>query len=92
MYRFASIYNIKKDRNMLQVNIVALTELTKFFVKDMVKNEYGRILNVASTAAFQPVPLMGVYAATKAYVLSFSEALSNEYIKDVPSIGCCLTP
>jgi hypothetical protein len=63
---------------MIQVNVTALTHLTKMFLKDMIANNNGRILNVASTAAFQPGPLMAVYYATKAYVLSFSEALAEE--------------
>ena len=63
---------------MIQVNIVALTHLTKLLVRKMVARKEGRVLNVASTAAFQPGPLMAVYYATKAYVLSFSEALANE--------------
>jgi len=63
---------------MIQVNITALTELTKRFVVPMVARRKGRIMNVASTAAFFPGPLMAVYYATKAYVLSFSEALANE--------------
>lgn len=63
---------------MIQVNIVALTHLTKLVVPQMVARKQGRVLNVASTAAFQPGPLMAVYYATKAYVLSFSEALANE--------------
>ena len=63
---------------MIQVNIVALTHLTKLLVRKMVARKDGRVLNVASTAAFQPGPLMAVYYATKAYVLSFSEALANE--------------
>jgi len=63
---------------MLQVNMTALTHLTRLFVEDMRSKKFGRILNVASTAAFQPGPLMAVYYATKAYVLSFSEALANE--------------
>ena len=63
---------------MIQVNIVALTHLTKLLVRKMVASKSGRVLNVASTAAFQPGPLMAVYYATKAYVLSFSEALANE--------------
>jgi short-subunit dehydrogenase len=56
----------------------ALTHLTKLIVRKMVARKDGRVLNVASTAAFQPGPLMAVYYATKAYVLSFSEALANE--------------
>jgi short-subunit dehydrogenase len=63
---------------MLQVNMAALTELTWRFLGGMVARRRGRVLNVASTAAFQPGPLMAVYYATKAYVLSFSEALANE--------------
>jgi uncharacterized protein len=70
---------IKKEVDMIQVNITALTELSKYFGKEMVKRKHGQILNVASTAAFQPGPLMAVYYATKAYVLSFSEALANEW-------------
>ena len=62
----------------MQVNVVALTELTKRLLPGMLERRRGRILNVASTAAFQPGPLMAVYYASKAYVLSFSEALSNE--------------
>ena len=63
---------------MIQVNVAALTQLTKLFLPGMLERRRGRILNVASTAAFQPGPLMAVYYATKAYVLSFSEALANE--------------
>jgi short-subunit dehydrogenase len=63
---------------MLAVNVVALTHLTKLFAPPMVHRGSGRILNVASTAAFQPGPLMAVYYASKAYVLSFSEALAAE--------------
>ncbi|MCA1065009.1 SDR family oxidoreductase [Rossellomorea sp. AcN35-11] len=68
-----------KELDMIQVNITALTELSKYFGRDMVTSKRGQILNVASTAAFQPGPLMAVYYATKAYVLSFSEALANEW-------------
>ncbi|MBW4597253.1 MAG: SDR family oxidoreductase [Brasilonema angustatum HA4187-MV1] len=66
------------ELQMMQVNMVCLTHLTKLFLKDMVKQGFGRVLNIASTAAFQPGPLMAVYYATKAYVLSFSEAIANE--------------
>lgn len=67
-----------EDARMVQVNVVALTMLTKRLLPGMVERRRGRILNVASTAAFQPGPLMAVYYASKAYVLSLSEALSNE--------------
>lgn len=68
----------KKQEEMITLNMQTLTHLTHLFLPSMIKNKYGKILNVASTAAFQPGPLMSVYYATKAYVLSFSEALSNE--------------
>ncbi|HEY0074813.1 MAG TPA: SDR family oxidoreductase [Abditibacteriaceae bacterium] len=67
-----------KERDLLQINIVALTHLTKLFLPTMLERRAGKILNVASTAAFQPGPLMAVYYASKAFVLSFSQALSNE--------------
>lgn len=68
----------EKELEMINLNITALTALTKLFVKDMVTQKSGKVLNVASTASFQPGPLMAVYYATKAYVLSFSEAIANE--------------
>jgi hypothetical protein len=67
-----------KQVQMIEVNIKALTKLTYLFMRPMVEKGYGKILNVASVAAFQPGPLMAVYFASKAYVLSFSEAISNE--------------
>ncbi len=70
--------DLKAELEMIQVNIAALTHLTKLFVRPMVMRKSGRIMNVASTAAFQPGPLMAVYYATKAYVLSFSEAIADE--------------
>ena len=70
--------DLKQILEMLQVNVVALTHLTKLYLKDMLARRNGKILNVASTAAYQPGPWMAVYYATKAYVLSLSEALSNE--------------
>jgi short-subunit dehydrogenase len=70
--------DLEVELEMLQVNVIALTALTKLFLKGMVERRYGRILNLASTAAFEPGPLMAVYYASKAYVLSFSEALANE--------------
>src|SRR3954471_16953501 len=63
---------------MIQVNIAALPRGTQLSLPAMIKAKSGRVLNVASTAAFQPGPLMAVYYATKAYVLSFSEALAEE--------------
>lgn len=66
------------EREMLELNMITLTRLTRYAVMKMRENGGGKILNVASTAAFQPGPLMAVYYATKAYVLSFSEALHEE--------------
>jgi len=70
--------DLKVELEMLQVNVIALTALTKLFLRGMIDRRSGRILNLASTAAFVPGPLMAVYYASKAYVLSFSEALANE--------------
>ena len=77
-YGFYAISDWEKELQMLNLNIVALCQLTKLYLKDMVKNKGGKIMNVASTAAFQPCPTMSVYGATKAFVLSFSEAVDNE--------------
>jgi short-subunit dehydrogenase len=63
---------------MINLNITALTQFTKLYVQDMIQKGNGKIMNVASTAAFQPGPKMAVYFATKAYVLSFTEAIGNE--------------
>ena len=70
--------DLDRQLAVIQVNIVALTALTGRFLPGMVARGRGRIVNVASTAAFQPGPYMAVYYATKAYVLSFSEALAQE--------------
>ncbi len=70
--------DLAREMEMIQVNATALTQLTKLFAPPMVKRRAGKIMNVASTAAFQPGPLMAVYYATKAYVLSFSEAIAEE--------------
>jgi short-subunit dehydrogenase len=63
---------------MLQLNVVTLTHLTRLLLPGMLSRRRGKIMNVASTAAFQPGPLMAVYFASKAYVLSLSEALAEE--------------
>jgi short-subunit dehydrogenase len=77
-----------QEAEMLQVNITSLTHLTKLFLKKMLENKSGKIMNVASGGAFAPVPLMSVYAATKAYVLHFSEALANEVTGTGVSVTC----
>ena len=68
----------QRELEMINLNMVTLTYLTKMFAADMKKIGWGRILNVASTGSFQPGPFMAVYCATKAYVLSLSEALNTE--------------
>ncbi|MDP9363808.1 MAG: SDR family oxidoreductase, partial [Chloroflexota bacterium] len=70
--------DVERDLAMLRVNVLALTELTGRLLPAMVARKRGRILNLASTAAFQPGPFMAVYYASKAYVLSFSEAIAEE--------------
>jgi len=75
----------------INLNITALTQLTKLFLPPMLARHTGRIMNVASTAGFQPGPLMAVYYATKAYVISFSEAIANE-LKDSGVTVTCLCP
>jgi len=67
-----------KDRSMIQVNIVALTALTRLFLHDFVERNSGKIMNVSSIASLMPGPLQAVYYATKAYVQSFSNALVGE--------------
>lgn len=67
-----------RQAEMLQVNLVALTDLSRLFLPTMLERRDGAILNVASTAAFQPGPGLAVYFATKAYVLSLTEALHEE--------------
>jgi short-subunit dehydrogenase len=69
---------LERHLEMLQVNVTVLTHLTRLILPGMIARKRGGILNVASTASFQPGPGMAVYYATKAYVLSFSEALTEE--------------
>jgi len=69
-----------RESGLMQVNMIALAHLTKLFLPQMARRRAGRILNVASTAAFVPGPFMALYYASKAFVLSFSEALANEML------------
>jgi short-subunit dehydrogenase len=69
---------LERDIAMLRVNVEAVVRLTKHFLPVMVKRGHGRILNTASIAGFEPGPMMAVYHATKAFVLSFSEAIATE--------------
>ncbi len=72
----------------LELNVVALTELTRLFLPAMLERRHGRILNVASTASFQPGPNAAVYFATKAYVRSFSEAIAEELRGSGVTVTC----
>lgn len=85
--RFAG-HDGKRLRQMIDLNCGVLTELAHAVLPGMIERKSGQILNVASTAAFQPGPGMAVYFATKAYVLSFSEALHEEVKKDGVTVSC----
>jgi short-subunit dehydrogenase len=85
--------DLEECLRQIQLNVTTLTHLTRLYLPAMIeqartKQEIGRILNVASTAAFQPGPLMAVYFATKAYVLHFSEALANELNGSGVTVTC----
>jgi hypothetical protein len=80
--------SLAEETAEINLNILTLTQLTKLFLQPMLARKSGKICNVASTAAFQPGPMMAVYCATKAYVLSFSEAVSNEVAGTGVSITC----
>lgn len=82
--------NYDRILNEIQLNITSMTALTHLILKEMVKKNSGTIINVASLTAFQPTPFMSVYGATKAYVLSFTEALSAEYSdKGIQFLALC---
>lgn len=78
----------EESLGQIHLNITALTHLTKLFLGPMLERKSGKILNVASTAGFQPGPLMAVYYASKAYVISFSEALANELSGSGVTVTC----
>src|SRR6266852_587673 len=84
---FAEV-SLEESLGQIQLNITALTHLTKLLLGPMLELKSGKILNVASTAGFQPGPLMAVYYATKAYVISFSEALANELSGSGVTVTC----
>ena len=70
--------DINSQTEMINLNMLTLTKLSNLFAKEMTVQNFGKIVNIASTAAFQPITNFAVYAATKAYVLSFSEAIAVE--------------
>jgi short-subunit dehydrogenase len=76
---------------MIAVNVTVLTTLTRLFLPGMIERKSGTILNVASTASFQPIPFFSAYAASKAYVLSFSEGLAEE-VREYGIKVVCLCP
>jgi uncharacterized protein len=82
---------VGRQLEMVEVNVAALTRLTALLLPPMLERRRGGILNVASTAAFQPGPNSAVYYATKAYVLSFTEALAEE-VRGSGVRVCCLAP
>jgi len=80
-YGFFTETDLERELNIIHLNIISLISLTKYFLKDMIARDDGKILNVASLVANYPAPLLAVYAASKSFVLSFTEALVNE-LKD----------
>jgi short-subunit dehydrogenase len=83
--------DMAKELSIIQLNVISVFELTKLFLRDMVARNEGRILQLSSTAAKSPQPLMAVYGATKAFVYSFSEAIINE-LKDTNVFMTVLLP
>ncbi|HQR08750.1 MAG TPA: SDR family oxidoreductase [Gemmatales bacterium] len=80
--------DLNEQLRMIQVNVSALVHLTGLILPEMIARGKGRVMNVASTAAFQPGPLMAMYYATKAFVLSFSEAVHHEIRKTGVTVTC----
>ncbi|MGH9887750.1 MAG: SDR family NAD(P)-dependent oxidoreductase [bacterium] len=79
---------LDRQLEMIQVNVTALTELTRLFLPGMLERNAGGVLNVGSTAGFQPGPMLAVYYATKAYVVSFTEALAEEVAGSALRVSC----
>ena len=88
--RFVDI-PLERERQLIRLNVEALTALTRLFLPEMVTSNRGGVLNVGSIAGFQPGPLLAVYHATKAFVVSFSEAIAEE-LKDSGVTVTCLCP
>lgn len=78
LFGYFSETDITKELQIIQTNVISLTHLTKLFLPEMLKQRYGKILNVGSVGSFVPNIFSAVYGATKSYILSFSEALSGE--------------
>lgn len=88
---FFSDTSLDKEMEIIQLNIISLVHLTKLYMREMIERNEGRILQVASISSYQPTPLLAVYAATKAFVLSFTDALINE-LKDTNVTMTALIP
>ncbi len=84
-------YDLQRDIDIIHLNIIAVTTLTKLFLKDMLARNEGRILQLSSTASQTPGPLLAVYSATKAYVHSFTQSIINE-IKNTDVVMTALLP
>ncbi len=84
--------DLDRELDMIQLNVTTVTHLTKLYLREMDERGHGKVLNVASGAAFQPGPYMGVYYATKAYVLSFTEAIAEETDDDIAVSTLCPGP
>jgi short-subunit dehydrogenase len=82
---------LERSLDIIQLNIVSLVSLTKSFLTDMIANNRGKILQLGSEAGKMPIPLLSIYAATKAFVVSFGEALANE-LKDTNITVTVLLP
>src|SRR3984893_3279269 len=81
-------YSPQEHADMLVVNMITLTKLTRLFLPPMLKQPAGYILNIGSSASYQAVPLLSAYAASKAYVLSFSRGLYQELKRSGVSVTC----
>lgn len=79
--------DLQKELQLMQVNMISLTHLTKLAIAEMLKQGSGKILNIGSTGSFAPSPLNAIYCATKSYVLNFSEGIS----KDLEGTGISVT-
>jgi short-subunit dehydrogenase len=77
-FGFVNDIDAQKEQDMIQLNVVCVHQMTRLFLKDMVAKDEGKILNISSIVAFQPSPFFATYAATKAFVKNFSQALSYE--------------
>ncbi|WP_128547821.1 SDR family NAD(P)-dependent oxidoreductase [Larkinella soli] len=88
---FATETDWEREKALIHLNVLATTQMTKLFLKDMVARNEGKILNLASLVSITPMPLMAVYAATKAYVYNFTQSLINE-LKDTKVTITALLP